>query len=529
MGLCVLGVLTHAQVGYGQLFERATVLENVRVLTGDGQIVERGTLVIKGGRVVGMGKDVKAPFWSSRLDLSGRTVTPGLIDAWSVLGISRRSTSSDELGRAWDAFDPFNRAAFRAALRNGVTTFYISPGRSPGINGVGAVVKLTANDDGSMGSLVRKDAALAISFGPAGSPINRLKTFEEVRKKFRSALEYRESLEDYELDLKEYLEKLEVRRKKKEEKKEDEDEAGAKADTKEAPAPADADETKDHPKPAPKPHDDPDEGKGSLKTSNAIRETSSAINVARSLADSQSLPRSPLAGDDDSGGKGGDDKDDKNGKDEKGDKDKEEEELTKPTKPAIDRVSELLLQAIDHKLGVRILAQRSEGIMNALSLAEEFNLDISIEGATEAYLVAPAIDEAEVGLFVGQMSRHGLFRSNQFRRYREGQVDVLERASIPWTVTSGARNELQTRFVSFNAQLAASRTDHVNWLSLVTTRAAKMLGVSRRAGILGVGRMADLVVWSSDPSDPGAVVERVYVAGKLVYDRANDGQDEGGE
>ncbi len=512
IGLCALGVLAHAQVGLGQLFDRPTVLENVRIHRGDGQILEVASLIIKGNRIVEMGKDVKAPFLASRHDLSGRTITPGLIDAWSVLGLSRASGNSDALGRAWDAFDPYASDAFHEALRNGVTTFYLSPGRSPGINGVGAVVKLTANDDGSMGSLVLKDAALAISFGPADSPISRLKAFEEVRKSFRSALDYRESLEDYEEELKAYLEKLEVRRKEKE------GDAKAKADGDDKKSPADTDkpkeESKETPKPAPKPDDKPGDGKG-RQTSN------SANNVTHSVVADYSSRKSPLADEeDDESGEG--DKKKNDGKDKKDDKDKEKEALTKPTKPAVDRGSELLLRAIDHELDVRILAQRSDSITNALALAEEFNLDLTIEGATEAYLLVPTIAAAEVGLVLGQVSRSGLDRSKQFRRYRENQLGDLQQASVAWTVSSGAEDAMEARFVSFNAQLAASQADNVAWLSLVTTRAAKMLGVSRQAGFLGVGRMADLVVWSSDPSDPGAVVERVYVSGKLVYDRADD-------
>ncbi len=508
-----LCVLAFVQVAHGQLFERATVLENVRILRGDGRVVERGSMVIKGGRVVGMGTDVKAPFLSSRHDLTGRTVTPGLIDAWSTLGLLHESNESAALGRGWDGFDPYARNVFREALRNGVTTFYLTPGRSPGINGVGAIVKLVAHDDGSMGALVADDTALAISFGPADSPIKRLKTFEEVRKQFRDALEYRESLEDYEEDLKEYLEKLEARRKEKDdaEKKE--------ADEKEKPV--DTEDSEDSPKPTPKPEsdDDPEDEPG-------IRGLLSDNKMSRHVVNRKTFRQKPFA---DDGGDGENGKDDKKENGNGEDKDKEEEELTKPEKPAIDRVSELLLQAIDHELDVRILAQRSDGIINALALAEEFNLDVLIEGATEAYLVASAIADTDIKLVFGPGSHSEIFRSNQFRRYRHGHIDVLQRAGVPWTVSSGARSSMAARFVSFHAQMAASQTDDVNWLSLVTTQAAMVLGIPHRAGLLAVGRAADLVVWSSDPSDPGSVVERVYVAGKLVYDHKDDVGDGGGQ
>jgi imidazolonepropionase-like amidohydrolase len=62
---------------------RALVLENVRVLDGTGgPPIERGRLVIEGDRIAGVGPigAVPVPAGAETVDLSGRTIIPGLID-----------------------------------------------------------------------------------------------------------------------------------------------------------------------------------------------------------------------------------------------------------------------------------------------------------------------------------------------------------------------------------------------------------------------------------------------------------------
>jgi imidazolonepropionase-like amidohydrolase len=62
---------------------RSLVLDNVRIIDGTGGApIERGRLVIEGDRVafVGAAESVPPPAGAERVDLSGRTIVPGLID-----------------------------------------------------------------------------------------------------------------------------------------------------------------------------------------------------------------------------------------------------------------------------------------------------------------------------------------------------------------------------------------------------------------------------------------------------------------
>ncbi len=79
--ICVVAMLSAAAARSGQT--RALVLDNVRVIDGTGAApIERGRVVIEGDRIarVGPADAVPIPADADRVDLSGGTMLPGLID-----------------------------------------------------------------------------------------------------------------------------------------------------------------------------------------------------------------------------------------------------------------------------------------------------------------------------------------------------------------------------------------------------------------------------------------------------------------
>jgi imidazolonepropionase-like amidohydrolase len=62
-------------------------LVNVRIVTAPGKVIERGTIVMKDGRVAAVGPDVAVPAGVVRMDLAGHSVYAGLIDAATSIGL----------------------------------------------------------------------------------------------------------------------------------------------------------------------------------------------------------------------------------------------------------------------------------------------------------------------------------------------------------------------------------------------------------------------------------------------------------
>lgn len=63
-------------------------LTNARIETVTKGVIERGTIVVRDGLIQAVGADVAAPADARVVDLSGRTVYPGLIDLISTLGLT---------------------------------------------------------------------------------------------------------------------------------------------------------------------------------------------------------------------------------------------------------------------------------------------------------------------------------------------------------------------------------------------------------------------------------------------------------
>ena len=55
-------------------------LMNARIVVAPGDVIERGTVVIRDGRIQEVGSRVRAPAGAVEIDLSGMTVYPGLVE-----------------------------------------------------------------------------------------------------------------------------------------------------------------------------------------------------------------------------------------------------------------------------------------------------------------------------------------------------------------------------------------------------------------------------------------------------------------
>jgi imidazolonepropionase-like amidohydrolase len=79
-----------------QMRTEAYALTGARILTGSGPVLENATLVMRDGLIVDLGATVRVPPGVREIDAKGLTLTPGLIDAFSSLGLPapmRRSAS----------------------------------------------------------------------------------------------------------------------------------------------------------------------------------------------------------------------------------------------------------------------------------------------------------------------------------------------------------------------------------------------------------------------------------------------------
>src|SRR5712671_4243250 len=93
-----------------------TVFEGARVITGDGNVIENGSIVTEGSRFVAVGRraDVFVPAGARRVDLAGKTVMPTMTDLHGHLGYQNvaEGTMSKETFTRENLIDHLERLAY---------------------------------------------------------------------------------------------------------------------------------------------------------------------------------------------------------------------------------------------------------------------------------------------------------------------------------------------------------------------------------------------------------------------------------
>lgn len=168
--------------------------------------IAHATVVLRDGKIEAVGVNAAVPAGASRIDGTGKVVTPGLFDPVSrfgieeVSGVKQTRDFSTEERRFTASFDvtpainprsmliPVNRIA-------GVTTAMVAPAvteKGTIIAGLGAIVSL-----GSTDRYVRKSpAAMFVAFGEAGAELSggsRAASMLYLREALRDARDFREN------------------------------------------------------------------------------------------------------------------------------------------------------------------------------------------------------------------------------------------------------------------------------------------------------------------------------------------------
>jgi imidazolonepropionase-like amidohydrolase len=172
-----------------------------RILPVSGPPIDGGTVVMRDGRIVAVGRDVAVPNGAERIDATGKWVTPGIINPATQLGLvevgqvaeTRNNTARGEEGNevnaaftVWEGLNPLS-VLFAPARNEGITTVAVFP-QGGLVSGQGALVDIV--DGGVSDMLVRAPIAMvaqvgntqAAGVGSRGELILRLRELlEDVR------------------------------------------------------------------------------------------------------------------------------------------------------------------------------------------------------------------------------------------------------------------------------------------------------------------------------------------------------------
>jgi imidazolonepropionase-like amidohydrolase len=397
-------------------------ITNGRVMTITQGTLEGGTVLIEGGRIVALGKEVEIPEDAQIYDAAGKVVMPGMIDPHCHVGIfpdgyGWQNADGNEMTdpvtphlRALDAIHPEDQA-FKELVAAGVTTVLTGPGSGNLIGGQWVCLK-TAPKPSIEEMIVLEPAGMKMALGE-----NPKRVYGDQKKTPSTRMGNAASLRTALVEAQNYLDKW----------------AQYEAD----------------------------------------------------LADYQKQ-----AG---------------NGKD-----------LPRPKPPERNLKWEALGRVLRREMKARIHAHRADDMLTAIRIAEEFNLDLTLEHATEGYKIAGILAAKRIPVTAGPIL---------FSRTKIELKDMTPR-NPALMVKAGVKVALQTdemsavKYLPINAALAVREgMPEEEALKAITINAAEVIGVADRVGSLEVGKDADVVVLSGHPLDYRTVTELVLIDGEVAYVR----------
>jgi len=137
---------------YQRIAAPAVLIDNATVLTGTGMRMDHADVLMADGRIVAVGGDLQAPAGATRIDGTGKWVTPGIIDVHSHLGVypspgARAHSDGNEAtapvtANVWAEHSVWPQdPGFNAARAGGITSLQILPGSANLIGGRGVTLK----------------------------------------------------------------------------------------------------------------------------------------------------------------------------------------------------------------------------------------------------------------------------------------------------------------------------------------------------------------------------------------------------
>jgi imidazolonepropionase-like amidohydrolase len=188
----------------------------------------------------------------------------------------------------------------------------------------------------------------------------------------------------------------------------------------------------------------------------------------------------------------------------------------KPKPPERSLKLEALGKLLKRELKARIHAHRADDILTAIRIGEEFNLDMTIEHATEGYKIADILAEKKIPVTVGPIftSRY----KYELRDRTPTNPGILAKAGVKVAIQTDQMSAV--KYLTINAALAVREgMPEAEAIRAITINAAEIIGVADRVGSLEVGKDADISVFSGHPFDYKTLAESVFVDGNLVYQR----------
>lgn len=164
--LGLAGLPAGAALAQGEAGPRDFAVKAGKLITMSGPDLEPGMLIVRGGKITDVGRDLEIPEGLPVVDASTRVVMPAFIEAHSQRGLDRtyETTADASFLRVTDALNMVS-LEIEDARRNGITTLLVAPDDRAFLAGRAAIVRPQGISVDS--AILKQDAALKLSLLPS--------------------------------------------------------------------------------------------------------------------------------------------------------------------------------------------------------------------------------------------------------------------------------------------------------------------------------------------------------------------------
>lgn len=450
------------------------LLRGAKLLMGDGKVVERGHVLLSGGKIAAVGEgDGRAPDQARIVDVAGKVVTPGLIDVHSHIGVyplpqARAHDDGNEATapvaaavRALDAFwaqDP----AIERAVAGGVTTIQVLPGSANLIGGRAVTLKLRRATTAAEMRFAGAPSGLKMACGEnpkrvygerKQAPSTRMGNLAAQREAFLGAKRLIEAWRTWRVAEQKRLDEFNQKR------------AEWAAQRRERA-----------------------ERQEWCEGQSERRKKKQCEDWQRQWA--KDKLEAPKLGDE-----------------------------TLP--PERDLGKETLALVLEGKLSLQVHCYRADDMMRMLALTDEMGVKVrSFHHALDAYKIRDEL--VRRGIAVSTWADWWGFKLEAYDGIPES-IALVESAGGRPVVHSDSPEGIQrlnqeAAKALWSGRHAGLDVDPARAITWVTQNPAWVLGVEERVGTLAAGKDADVVVWSGDPLSVYSRAELVFIDGVLRFD-----------
>lgn len=182
---------------------QTVVLEGGSIIPVAGEPIKKGSILIRDGRIAEVGEKVEIPFDAKVIDVTGKTLFPGMVDVhtWRGMDVPNESPPVTPFLNVYDAIDP-SQLFFEDSLRDGVLSIHVSPANNTVIGGLTRVVHPIGMTPDEMTTAAEVAMKIAVSPKSGFDRMLQMATFRETFRRLNETLS-KLAVEKYEDKLRE--------------------------------------------------------------------------------------------------------------------------------------------------------------------------------------------------------------------------------------------------------------------------------------------------------------------------------------